>query len=374
MTRILLIETASPLRVCHKLEQILNAGALPRPEISILCRESSRAVFPDQRGITVYPFADGEGHRLPEELNRKKFDTIYVFWTGERRYRRIKLLALRLNTSALHVIAGDGNEFRLTWKAFCRHALFRWKHPLPTDHWDFVLPETKPDQAIQQPFLTDHGGFVLPGTKPDQIAMTDYPGEQILILQSAEPPHVLQSLDRLRERPLFRNPRYTLFCRNRPEIVDSFRNHPLLAHILIHSEAKDSWKHLRELRRSRFDAMVLYLTGDPGYWKLKLFALLLGVPPRRTLIFNESIECFFFNWSQWFALILHRMQSRPIPQVGSKWSHSAHILVSLVFKSVVLPFRFFWLLLVWLRLRSAGLRYSRKNPNDSLRLPLFPGI
>jgi hypothetical protein len=343
MTRILLIETASPLRVCHKLEQILNAGALPKPEISILCRESSRTVFPDQRGITAYPLTGRGGHRYPEELNRKKFDAIYVFWTGEKRYRRIKLLALRFKTPALQIIAGDGNEFRLTWKALCRHALFRWKHPLPTDHWDFVLPETKPVQQI----------------------VPAYSGEQILILQSAEPPYVLQALDRLRERPFFGNPRYTLFCRNRPEIVDSFRDHPLLAHIRIHSEANDSWKHLWELRRSRFDAMVLFLTGDSSYWKLKLFALLLGVPLRRTLIFNESIDCFFFNWSQWFALILHRMQSRPMPQVGSKWSHSAHILVSLVLKSVVLPFRFFWLLLVWLRLRSAGLRYSRKNHNDS---------
>ena len=290
-------------------------------------------------------------HRLPKELDGKEFDVIYAFWTGEKRYRRIKLLALRLKAPALHIIAGDGNEFRFTWKAFCRHALFRRKHPLPTDHWDFVLPETKPEQKI----------------------VPAYPGEQILILQSAEPPHVLQALDRLREKPFFRNPRYTLFCRNRPEIVDRFREHPLLAHILMHSETKDSWKHLRELRRSRFDAMILFLTGDPSYWKLKLFALLLGVPLRRTLIFNESIDCFFFNWNQWLALILHGCNRDPMPQATSKWSHSAHILVSLLLKSVVLPFRFLWLLLVWLRLRSAGLRHSRKNHDDSSRLSLFPG-
>ena len=102
-------------------------------------------------------------------------------------------------------------------------------------------------------------------------------------------------------------------------------------------------------------------------------ALLLGVPLRRILIFNESIDCFYFSWRQWLELIIHRMQSRPMPQAGSKWSYSARILISLLLKSVVLPFRFFWLLLVWLRLRSAGLRYTKKNHDNSLRLPPLPG-
>ena len=97
MTRILLIETASPKRVCHKLEQILNTGGLPEAgDQHPLSRKQSSGVFRDQRGITVYPFTGREGHRLPKELDGKKFDVIYAFWTGEKRYRRMKLLALRL--------------------------------------------------------------------------------------------------------------------------------------------------------------------------------------------------------------------------------------------------------------------------------------
>ncbi len=350
MKRILLVETASPKRVCHELNRILRAAVSPEPEISVLCLESSRAAYPDHSGITLYALADRGKGRLPDELAGKSFDVEYAFWTGEKRYRRMKLLALRLKAAERLILAGDGNEFRLTWKALCRHALFRRKHPLPTDHWDFVLPPVKVDVPDAEPESK---------TRPEQT----FDGEHVLILQTAEPPLILRALDRIREKPLFVDPRFTLFCRNRPEVVDKFRGHPMLYRIRIHSETRGSWSHLRELRRSNFDAAILFLTGDPSYWKLKLFSLLLGVPLRRTLIFNEGIDCFFFNWRQWFSLIIHRMQSRPMPQAGSKWSYSARILVSLFLKSVVLPFRFLWLLLVWIRLRLAGLRYSRKK-ND----------
>ena len=365
MAKILLIETASPKRILLKAKQILHQCASPAPEISILCRESSRSEFSEQPGLKIYSMADRVDSRLRKELNNKNFDVLYAFWTGEKKYRRTKLLAIRLKAADRRLIAGDGNEFRLTWKAVCRHSIFRLKHPLPTDHWDFVppqppVPTTKETQRE---------------TKPVHSAQREpeFQGERILILQTAEPSFILNALDLLKEKPLFKNPRYTVFCRNRPEIVNALRNHPLLYQIRMHSETRGSFKHLRELRRSKFNAIILFLTGDPSYRKLKTFALLLGVSLHRTLIFNESNDCFFFNWRQWLGLVVHRLQSRPIPSASSKWAHSARILVSLVLKSALLPFRFSWLLLVWLRLRSAGLRAPRKNHDESLRLPLFPG-
>jgi hypothetical protein len=351
MTRILLVETASPKRVASKLKQILDPSVSPKPEISILCRESSRSAFPDQPGLTVHTVADHGSPRPSQELSNKNFDILYAFWTGEKHYRGMKLFALRMKAAERRVIAGDGNEFRLTWKAICRHVLFRFRHPLPTDHWDFIPPPPAPVAKKTAPPAQPR-----PVANPEAV----FPGERILILQSAEPPYVLQALDRLAENPLFRNPRYTLFCRNRPEIADRLKTHRLLHSVRIHSETRGSWKHLRELRKLRFDALILFLTGDPSYWKLKVFAFLLGVPLRRMLIFNESIDCFFFNLHQWLRLILYRMQSPQIAETHSKWTHSARILVSLLLKSGMLPFRFLWLLLVWIRLRSAGLLASRR--------------
>lgn len=358
MTRILLVETAAPKRICQKVEQILNAGAYPEPEIAVLCRESSREVFLKLSGVKVYSLTAPEKHRTLEELNRKKLDVVFAFWTGEKQYRRMKLMALRLKAKEIFIASGDGNEFRLTWKAICRHAVFRRRHPLPTDHWDFVPPQTASKENEPEP---NHAAERV--CEANQACE----GERVLVLQSAEPFCVLEALNRLREKPPFRNPRYTLFCRNRPEVVESFREHPMLYEVLTHSETRGSWKYLRQLRRQGFDAIVLFMTGDPSYRKIKLFAFLLGVPVRHILIFNETLDCFFFNLDQWFALVSHRIQKRPRPGAWPRWP------ISLIIKSALLPFRFCWLLLVWLRLRLAGLRSSRKSHDYAQRLPLFPG-
>jgi len=346
MTRILLVETASPKRICRKAEQILSAGAYPDPEIAILCRENHSRAFLKLSGVTVYCFTAEEKNHTLKELNQKRFDVVVAFWTGEKQYRGMKLLALRLKAKRILIVAGDTNEFHLTWKAMCRHAVFRWRHPLPSDYCDYL---------------------------PTQEEEADYEGERILIIQSAEPIYVLKALERLKEKPPFRNPRYSIFCRNRLEVVGSFQGHPMLCQVFTHSAARGSWKHLRNLRRQRFDAVVLFMTGDPSYRKVKFFAFLLGVPLRHMLIFNKAIDCFFFNLDQWSALVLHRIRDHPQADTRLRPGNSTLILLSLAIRLVLLPFRFLWLLVVWLRLRFTGLRLSRKRHDYSLRLPLLPG-
>lgn len=324
MTRILLIETASPKRVREKAEQILTAQNYPNPEIWILCQESNSKLYSYLPGIHLINLDDRTA------IRSGPFDAIYEFWTGEKRYRRWKTLSLRMKAKERYIIAGDGNEFRLTWKAICRHSLFRLKHPLPSDHRDYV------DQDAQ---------------------------ERILVLQTAEPICILKAMERIRENRIFSNPLYTIFCRNLPEMTESFRDIHLLDQVLTHSETRGSWKHLRFLRRQRFDAIVLFLTGNPSYWKMKLFAFLLGT--RRILIFNEFNQCFFFNISQWIALLCYRMHDGQ-SYLSQSWGNPIaprwmQILFPFMLKSVTLPFRFVWLLLVWLRLRIAGLIWSRNS-------------
>lgn len=317
MARILIIGTASPKRICRKVEQILADPLYPEPDITILCRKVDDGAFAHFPGVTLV-------HQLPEG----RFDAVFCFWTGEGRFWAWKLLPLRLWSQPVYIDAGDGNEYRLTWKAICVHTLFRIRHPLPSDHYEH-LPS----------------------------------GARILIVQSAEPPFVLRAMDRLERNAFFKEPQISLFCRNKPEIESSFRNHPMLHEIITHSETRGSWNHLRALRRRHFDALVLFLTGDPSYWKVKLFAFLLGA--KTILIFNEENDCFFFNFRQWIALLAHRCRTAVHPDMGSRWSQSGRVLLSLVLKSVALPFRFCWLLLVWLRLRYAGIRKSRESHDYS---------
>jgi hypothetical protein len=97
---------------------------------------------------------------------------------------------------------------------------------------------------------------------------------------------------------------------------------------------------------------------------VKVFAFLLG--QRRLLVFDECGAWFIHNWRQWLSLIARRMRERPYPGASSRGGRSTHILVALALKSVIFPFRFLWLLLVWLRLRFAGSRRSRECDDCSL--------
>jgi hypothetical protein len=344
MARILLIQTASPKRVCAKAEQILNSGAYRNPELFILCDEKDSHRFRHLPQTTVCPIPIPAPKSAMKKLPPIKFDLCFVFWTGEKKYRAWKTLAFRLRLQNAYILGGDGNEFKLTWKAICRHAVFRIRHSLPTDH-----PEYLDDIASNESMR----GFGTPGSR-----------EKVLIVQSAEPPYVLKALDILREHPHFINPSFTLFCRNKPEVVSSLDGHPMLRRIFTHAETQDSLRHLLVLRRQRFDGVVLFLTGDPSYWKVKIFAFLVGA--RRILVFNEEGDCFFFNLHRWLELISYRIRVRPCPGGSSKWGRSTFILVSLMLKSALFPFRFLWLLLIWFRLRVAGLGSSRGSHDRPL--------
>ncbi len=354
MARILIVETASPKRIVHKVEHIRKAGLYPESEIDILCQARSRQAYSRLSGVKIWVMASSGKHRFPKELIGKEFDIVFAFWTGEKKYRWMKFLSLRINAGKTYIAAGDGNEFRLTWKAICRHTIFRLKHPLPTDHSDFAWPA-----APQEAF--------------DREGMVYHTGERVLVIQSAEPVFVLKALERLNNKSPFHNPLYTLFCRNHPEALKSFENHPMLDQVWIHSEARESWKHFRNLRRQGFDAIVLFMTGDPSYRKIKIFAFLLGVPLNRILVFNEAIDGFFFNWSQWFRLVSRRMRGKPNSGISVECIHYTYAPVSSATKIVLFPFRFLWLLLVWGRLRLSGIKSSRKNHDYSLQLPPFPG-
>ncbi len=347
MTRILLIETASPKRLQRKAEDILRSGLYSEPEINILCREESRRFFQDLPEARIHSTGAGESSRALKQLRGEKFDIVFLFWTGEKKHRRLKLAPLRLKAGRFIVSAGDGNEFRPTCKAMCRHALFRMRHPLPTDHCDFEAPEPGMDPARSQ--------------------------TRVLVVQSAEPDFVLRALDQLHAERLFKDPCFTLFCRSAPLIADRFRGHPLIDRLLLHTESRDSAMHWRNLRAMKFDAAVLFMTGDRSYRKIKIFAFFLGVPLKSMLIFNETSDCFFFNWKHFFALAWQRMRERSHLRTGTGHADSAKILGALILKSLFFPIRFFWLLFVWVRLRYAGMKSTRNRHDDSIPLPPLPG-
>jgi len=332
MTRVLVVETASPKRVRRKLEDILAGRIHPGPETTLLCRDDPAGLetYRDLEGVHVVALSRGTERRTVRELRARRWDVVHAFWTGERGFRRMKWLALRMGARRIEIDSGDGGMFRLTWRSLPRYWMFRRRHPLPRDHWEFAAPA------------------------PAAAAAPRHAGESVLVIQSADPEHVLRALERLDAGKVFRDPRYTLFCRDRPEVLRHFTGHGRIAEVRTHAETRAWRAHLRRLRRARYDALVLFFTGDPSYRKVKFFAFLLGV--RRKYVFNENNDCFEFTWRAWLSFLAHRLaeRARVGPRPGRLRAAALSALV--VLKVLLVPFRFLYLLLVWLRLRSAGLR------------------
>jgi len=134
----------------------------------------------------------------------------------------------------------------------------------------------------------------------------------------------------------------------------------MLHRILTHSETTGVWRHLRTLRRARYDALVFFLTGDPSYWKMKCFAFLLGA--RNKVVFNESNDCFYFSVRTWLVLMSRRREDQlrtgRTSAAGFTWPYHARLIGVLVTKTLLLPFRFLWLLFRWLHLRVSALGES----------------
>jgi ADP-heptose:LPS heptosyltransferase len=149
-----------------------------------------------------------------------------------------------------------------------------------------------------------------------------------------------------------------MFCRNQPEVKLALKNHPLIHQVWTHSEMRDAWKHLKFLRRQKFDGVIVFFTGDPSFTKMKYFAFLVGA--RHKIIFNEHFNCFFFAPGRWFSFLAHRFGEHWLERKSPAWHYHGRLLLFLSLKVVLLPFRFAWLLLVWLRLRGAVLLTENK--------------
>jgi len=352
--QLLMVETASPARVREKAKEIIAAGICPASDLTILCVDNPVSIkeLTTITGARLIPLRRDRRREIHAQLKEEDFDAVWSFWTGEKRYRRMKLEALRIPARSHRIDIGDGHDFRLSPGTYLWFLRTRWRYPLPSDHFLFVPRPPAPKEEAPRP----RAGAPAKTVEPRRAVRDQHMGEEVLVIQSADPPAVLRGLGKLRDRPLFRDPRYTLFCRNHREIKEQFLGHPLIHRIVTHTEARGALAHLASLRRQRFDAVVVFFTGDPSYWKIKFLPFFLGA--RHKLIFNENGDCFFFSWSAWRAHISRRLADNleyvPAPRGRLRVRSLAIVAVKLI----LFPLRFVWLLLVWLWLRTSGLRSS----------------
>jgi GT2 family glycosyltransferase len=136
---------------------------------------------------------------------------------------------------------------------------------------------------------------------PDGAAAVKDANRKVLIIQSADPVHVLKAVEYLDGLPGFQDSHRTVFCRNRPDILECLTGHPGLHQLIPHLETQGWWEHFDRFRKEHFDAVVVFFTGDPSYWKIKYFAFCLGA--RQKLIFDENNRCLFFSGETLIALL-----------------------------------------------------------------------
>jgi hypothetical protein len=342
MTRILLVETAAPKRVQKKALDIIEGSVYPDPEVTILCRQQRETVqlFSGIQGAQIIALPPGGSRRkVIAMLNQKKFDVVQAFWTNEKKYAQMKLLTLKIKSGVSMVDMGDGGNYRLTWRFVIRYWYYRLRHPRPDDYYRYVKRKGMP---------LDY----------------DHDGERVLLLQTASEGQILQVLERLAQAKIFRNPLYYLFCRNHPGVKQAFKDHPLIHRVWTHSETRHAWRHLRFLRRQRFDGIVVFFTGDPSYTKMKYFAFLVGT--RHKIVFNEHFDCFRFAPGRWLSFLAYRFGEHWLEGKSPNWDYRTRSLLFLCLKMLLLPFRFVWLLLVWLRLR--GIVLLTENQYDDCPL------
>lgn len=347
---VLVIQSAHPNRVLRALEQFRERPVFANPRYTLFCRNRPEILeffknYPMLAAIRGHSGVRAAWRNL-RSLRREKYDAVVLFFAGEPGHGKIKWFAFLLGVRKKVVFNENNHCFQFTWKA----AFSLMKHRM-RGRWTASGPNWR-SRMLALASLP----FRLVFRRGRDVAHEHYPGERILVIQSAEPPGVLRALERLRQAPLFTNPRYTLFCRNRTEVLDQFRNHPMLYETRLHTETQNSWNHFRSLRRERFDGLVLFMTGDPGYWKIKLFALLLSA--RHKVIFNENNDCFYFTWKAWLGLVAHRLASRSKLPTQASWAAPVGVPVLFLIKLLILPFRFAWLLIVWLRLRGSAMKAS----------------
>lgn len=185
-----------------------------------------------------------------------------------------------------------------------------------------------------------------PGRADSRVPPGPPDGPRALLIQSGSPLVMARALPALRERlPDFR---FSVLLRR-----DAVGRVPVGEGVEVLVVDGPKARLVRELRARRFERTFVLLANDPGYWKLKLLPLLLGL--RGAEAVNENLGCFQLGWRNLGALVRHlrwRLES-PATFAGEAQPWALAVLAKLV----LYPLTLAWLLVhERVRILSARLR------------------
>jgi ADP-heptose:LPS heptosyltransferase len=273
---VLLIQTTDAAFVADYVSKILPRLGLARPSINLLCSRDEaarwRSLHPDWR---CWIAESKQGFfTLAGELRRQKFDAAIAFFTGDKKFNRLKLLLMA--TGARQKIAVN-------------------------EHMQFL-----PARLGSLLYLNWQSMRHRSAGKGLDHAVT-----RVLFVQTWDTERTLIVLKHLREIAPFYKPKYTLLTRE--DHAPAFSNVPPIDEILsypVDSGVKAQLKMLRTIRDKCFDGVIVTFTEEPSFRKLKLLPFVLSI--RYKLIFNRHYDCFFLTPAKFAAytakLSAHRYQ------------------------------------------------------------------
>ncbi|MBI1745481.1 MAG: hypothetical protein HYR55_02710 [Acidobacteria bacterium] len=240
------------------------------------------------------------------------YDGLVLFFSGDPSYHKIKALALVCGLRRILVFKEDLDSFFFSVSGLLRFLALRLRH----------------------------------GVKPmENAADAAIVPERVLVLQSAALAVIERALTLIRQRGIFRDPQISLFLREGDRCRANFADYAYEPpHVLSHAGMENTWAHWRAIRHARYDAVVLFLTGDPSFWKIKVFAFLCGA--KRLLIFNEHYDCFFYTPTGLISFLMKRWRQRVGTVEAAPHAIVIHALIR-VARPLLYPFRFAYLLLFY---------------------------
>lgn len=319
--RVLVLQTAPPELVAEGIRRLRAQAIFRDPQITLLMRKISA---PHPIWNTLKPAPEMQTHNGVRgawaELRARRaerYDGLALFLSGDPSFRKMKVFAFLCGARRVLIFNENLDCFFYSHGAFVRFLERRLRY------------------GVERTAVSAQGS-------------SGPPLERVLVLQSAEPEIVEPALALIHERKIFRNPHITLFARGGERYRMAFAGNPHIQSLLIHKHMDKAWSHLQMFRREQYDAAVLFLTGDPSYWKIKYFAFLCGA--RQLLVFNEHLDCFFYTPRALAGFLWERWRQRASHPDGAYTIGPRAALIKLL-RPAVYPFRFAYLLFYYWKLQ-----------------------
>jgi hypothetical protein len=257
-------------------EYIATFPHRPRGEKVLLVRSCSASWFerlaPQVKQFLPEPceltqVEPSPARRIWRGLKNEKFDSAFVFFTGEKGFSFLKLLPFLLRVPRTLVFNENGDRFYASKRSL---VAFFFKRA-----WYGRAMSYLPSSLL--------------------------PARYILLIQTADDELTLKALLKIRDPKVAGPASIAVFCREDKKALFEGQD---VARVYTYEPSRkwQALKTFRSMRRLNLEVVAALLTGEPIFRPQKLLFFLL--PTDNRLVFNRNLDCFYFHRSRLLSLLM----------------------------------------------------------------------